>query len=195
MPTKDSTEIIFVLDQSGSMEAIRMATIQGFNTFVNSQSADPGEAYLSLVFFDTHYRFVYAGLPLHEIVPLDESTYRPAGGTALLDALGTAIDTTGQRLSALSEDQRPGKVMVVVLTDGEENSSREYSAQSVRTRIDHQRSKYAWEFLFLGANQDAVLAASSLGIRESISFEATSAETEAVYNSISERVVALRRRG
>ena len=189
---KERTEIVFVLDRSGSMESIRKATLEGFNGFVSNQSALPGEGHLTLVLFDTSYTVAYSGVPLKEVVPLDEASYRPGGGTALLDALGTAIDRTGQRLAALPEAQRPGKVLVVVLTDGEENSSREYSVQAVRDRIEHQRTKYAWEILFLGANQDVFLTAGNLGVKEAIAFEASEEGTQEVYQLVSERVAALR---
>lgn len=195
MVGKDRTEVVFVMDRSGSMGAIRKSAIEGFNGFVRSQAAEPGEASLTLVLFNVDYTVVYSGIPLREMMPLDEATYQPDGGTALLDALGNAIDRTGRRLSGLFEEQQPGKVLVVVLTDGEENSSREYTAQAVRERIEHQRSKYSWEFLFLGANQDAFLSARNLGIGEAIEFEATEAGMEELYFQVAERVAAVRRGG
>ncbi len=172
MLNENLTEIIFVLDKSGSMESIRRETLEGFNDFIHRQLAESGETKISLILFDTKYKVAYAGVPLREVVDLTVSSYEPDGGTALLDALGTAIDRTGQRLAEITPENRPGTVIVVVLTDGQENSSQEYTLEEVRKRVRNQTKNYAWQFLFLGANQDAWLEAGKLGISNAIEFAA-----------------------
>ena len=160
---KDATQIVIVLDRSGSMEAVREATIASFNEFMTSQKAHPSEASLFFVQFNTEYQVLF-DKPLAKAPALSYLTYQPNGATALYDALGQTIDSIGQRLSAVPEYERPNKVIFVVLTDGLENSSRRYSQQMIADRIERQRSKYSWEFVFLGANQDAVLTAHELNI-------------------------------
>lgn len=160
---KDATQIVIVLDRSGSMEAVREATIASFNEFMASQKAHPSEARLFFVQFNTEYQ-VLSDKPIAEAPTLSYLTYRPSGATALYDAVGHTIDSIGQRLSAMCESERPNKVIFVVLTDGLENSGRRYSQQMIAERIAHQRTRYSWDFVFLGANQDAVLSARDLNI-------------------------------
>jgi len=161
---KDYTDLTIVLDRSGSMDSIAEQTIQGFNAFLHEQQQDQGEVLLSLVQFNHNVEESYRALPIREIVPLDHGHYVTDGYTALLDALGQTIEKTGSRLAALAEDQRPSKVIVVVLTDGLENASKDYSQAGVSQMIEHQRQTYAWSFIFLGANQDAILEARKIGI-------------------------------
>ncbi len=181
MLNENLTEIIFVLDKSGSMESIRRETVEGFNDFVHRQLADSGETKISLILFDTKYKVAYAGVPLREVVDLTVSSYMPDGGTALLDALGTAIDRTGQRLAEIDPENRPGTVIVVVLTDGQENSSQEYTLEEVRNRVKNQTKNYAWQFLFLGANQDAWLEAGKMGISNAQEFDADAVGVKSMY--------------
>jgi hypothetical protein len=161
MPDPDFCDFTVVLDRSGSMHSVASDTVGGFNRFVEDQKAAPGRAVLTLVQFDTEYEFVHRAVPVGQVPPLD---FHPRGGTALLDALGRAIVETGERLAAMPEDARPGKIAFVVLTDGQENSSREYTRERVFEMIRRQNEEYSWQFLFLGANQDAISAASSIGI-------------------------------
>jgi uncharacterized protein YegL len=158
------TEILFILDRSGSMASLTEAAISGFNNFLREQAAEPGQARLTLVLFDDRYEVPVAALPLPEITPIDTTVYTARGSTALLDAMGRGIDELGQRLGALPEDQRPGTVIVAVFTDGEENASTRHSWADVNQRIRHQSEKYQWHFLFLGANQDAIATAARVGI-------------------------------
>jgi hypothetical protein len=158
------TEILFILDRSGSMASLTEAAIASFNHFLREQAAEPGQARLTLVLFDDHYEVPVASLPLPEITPIDTTVYTARGMTALLDAMGRGIDELGQRLAALPENERPGTVIVAVFTDGEENASQQYSWQDVTQRIRHQSEAYKWHFLFLGANQDAIATAASIGI-------------------------------
>jgi hypothetical protein len=157
----DFTDITVVMDRSGSMQACRADTEGGFNSFVESQKKLPGSANLTLVQFDTEYDFVHRGVPIQNVPPF---TLVPRGNTALLDAVGRAIVETGERLAALPEADRPGLVTFVIVTDGQENSSREFNLAQIREKITHQRDVYKWQFTFLGANSDAFADAGEMGI-------------------------------
>lgn len=157
----DLTDITLVVDRSGSMQAIQADAEGGVNAFIEQQAREPGEAYLTLVQFDTEYEFVTRGVAIKEVPPY---RLQPRGSTALLDALGRAIQETGARLAAIPEASRPGLVVFVVMTDGEENSSREFTKAQIREKIEHQQTKYNWHFTFLGANQDAFAEAGGLGM-------------------------------
>jgi uncharacterized protein YegL len=159
------TDITIILDKSGSMEARRTDAIGGFNALVDDQKVQPGGAALSLVLFDTTYEVTFTEKRPSDVPALTMETYTPSGGTALLDAMGKTIDATGKRLAAMAKESRPGKVIVVVITDGEENSSREYTYPRVNEMICHQRDVYKWEFIFVGTNQDAIASASRIGIQ------------------------------
>jgi uncharacterized protein YegL len=160
---KDLTHIIIVLDRSGSMSSVQDATISGFNEFISKQRALPGEAALLAVKFDDMYELLFDG-PLAAVPELTRETYVPRGMTALHDAIGRTIDTVGQKLAAMPEDQRPEKVLFMILTDGLENASKEYNREKIASMVQHQREKYSWEFIFLGANQDAVLVGAGFNI-------------------------------
>lgn len=162
---RNATEIVVVLDKSGSMARRQMDAIGGFNQFLQDQQAEPGEANLSLVQFDTTYSIIYSGKSIKEVESLTTETYRPGGNTALNDALARGIIETGKRLSDMSEDDRPDKVIIVVITDGQENSSKEHTKEQVKEMVLHQMEKYGWEFLYLGANVDAFDEAQQLGIK------------------------------
>ena len=159
----DLTDITMVIDRSGSMSSIRTDAEGGINTFVDSQKSEPGEALLTLVQFDTEYEFVHKGLPISSSPPFK---LVPRGSTALLDAVGRAINETGARLSSMEEAQRPGLVVFVIVTDGAENSSKEFTRDKIRQMIEHQQSVYNWQFTFLAANQDAFAEAASMGIAQ-----------------------------
>ncbi len=161
------TDITIVLDKSGSMACVQMDTIGGFNQFLKDQKAAPGDANLSLVLFDTSYELVHEGVPIKDVPELDQGTYVPGGGTALLDALQRAIVSTGSRLASAPESRRASKVIFVVMTDGQENSSREATKQGVAEMIRHQERKYSWNFVYIGANQDSFSEAGQIGIRMS----------------------------
>jgi hypothetical protein len=158
---KDLTDITMVIDRSGSMESIRSDAEGGINTFVQAQRAEAGETLLTLVQFDTEYEFVHKGKPIGQV---PRFKLEPRGSTALLDAVGRAIRETGTRLAAMEESQRPGLVVFVIVTDGQENSSREFTRSKIREMIVHQQSVYHWQFTFLAADQDAFAEGGSLGI-------------------------------
>lgn len=166
------TDITIVLDRSGSMATVADDTKHGFDQFVKEQQECEGEANLTLVQFDTEYEFVHEGKNINDIPPLD---FHPRGMTALLDAMGKAIAQTGERLSKMSEEERPGKVVFVIFTDGQENSSKEFKKATVTGMIKNQTDNYKWQFVFLGANQDAIAEAGSFGINHmsAMSYAAT----------------------
>ncbi len=164
---KNLTEIAFVLDRSGSMQSVAHAAITGFNDFLRDQQAAEGLARLTLVLFDVEYLVLADHLPVQEIVALNSDTYVPRNSTALLDAIGETIERIGKRLEKTPEADRPGKVIVAILTDGLENSSEKFTWKDVAKMIKHQTDAYQWEFLFLGANQDAIATAANLNIHAS----------------------------
>ena len=192
----DLTEIAFVLDRSGSMNPIAADAIGGFNAFLADQQALPGEARLTLVLFDHEYLVPYSHAPIKTVGPLDAKTYVPRGMTALLDAVGRTIDDIGARLAAMPEAERPAKVIVAILTDGQENASRDYTFAKVSGMIKHQQEKYSWEFIFLAANQDAIAAAGALAIqpKDAIAFAPTGLGVRAAHAALSAEVSRRRSR-
>lgn len=156
------TDITVLLDRSGSMESIRKDMQSGFNAFVDSHKETPTTK-LTLIEFDSSnpQHFVYVARPINEVPPME---LLPRGGTPLLDALCDAIDNTGRRLRALPADDRPRGVLFLVITDGEENMSTRFRRKDVFDRVRHQEDKYAWQFMYLGANQDAIAEAGTMGI-------------------------------
>lgn len=158
---QDLTDITLVVDRSGSMQAIQSDAEGGINAFIADQAKEPGEVLLTLVQFDTEYEFVHRGVPASQV---PKNRLIPRGSTALLDAVGRAINETGERLSKMPESERPSLVVFVVMTDGEENSSKEFKKTQIKAMIERQQQDYNWQFTFLGANQDAFAEAADLGI-------------------------------
>lgn len=171
------TDITVLLDRSGSMQSIKTAMESGFAEFVNGHRAIPTTR-LTLIQFDSNndQQVVYADRRIGDVPPL---FLEPNAMTPLWDALCKSIDSTGVRLAAMPERLRPANVLFIVITDGLENASRQYDAHDVRSRIEHQRSRYNWQFLFLGANQDAILTAQDLGIpkAQAITYTASIGDT------------------
>jgi hypothetical protein len=190
------TELAFILDRSGSMQSMTAAAIEGFNFFLHEQQHAQGQARLTLVLFDDEYLVPIQSIPVDEVVPLDHATYVPRNSTALLDAIGRAIDELGARLASLPEAARPGKVIVAILTDGLENASVHETWRTVSDRIRHQTEKYAWDFLFLGANQDAIATAAQLHIAadNAATYQADGIGIRSTARSISRKSTALRAR-
>jgi hypothetical protein len=166
--------VAIVLDRSGSMETVRQATIDGFNEFINKQKSIAGECRVLLAQFDDMYEIVFdKNLP--DVPKLDDETFVPRNMTALFDAMGQTIDRFGAKLREMPEDDRPDRVLMVTITDGEENASHTFSQTDIKRMVEHQTSRYSWDFVFIGANQDAVLTAAKFGIRPqaALSFSST----------------------
>jgi hypothetical protein len=184
------TEIVAVLDRSGSMISCKAEAENGLNHFVDSQKQQPGDALFTLVQFDTEYEFVCQGRPIKEC---EKFELIPRGMTALLDAVGRAINETGSRLSAIDESHRPGLVVFVIVTDGGENSSHEFTRTQIKDLIERQQKDYNWQFTFLGANQDAFAEAASIGISKSAAANYSTRNSEGAYAALSANVTRMRR--
>ena len=186
-----NTEIICVLDRSGSMATVVDDSIGGFNTFLAEQKK-LGDAKLSVVLFDHEYTPLYQGIDLKDAQELNHDTFVPRGSTALLDAIGKTISDAGKRFS--NADVKPEKVIFVILTDGEENSSVEFSKSKIKEMIAHQTEKYSWEFIYLGANQDAIQAGGSIGIAAAAceNYASDSDGTREAYSKMSLKVAKSR---
>jgi uncharacterized protein YegL len=193
---KGLTELVFILDRSGSMGGLESDTIGGFNLMLAKQKAAPGECRITTVLFDNNYELLHDRLDLQAASPLTEKEYFVGGSTALLDAIGRTIHKIGNVQRKSADEYRAEKVLFVIITDGEENSSREYSSDEVKAQIERQKSKYGWEFLFLGANIDAVETAAGLGINRNHAqnYHADSAGSAVVHEAIARATVAFRER-
>jgi hypothetical protein len=156
------TEIAYILDRSGSMASLQKAAIGAFNEFIKSQLDVPGDVRFTLVQFDDAYEVPVAAHAIQNVPELTQATYMPRGSTALLDAIGRTIKETDARIQASPEPDRPGKVIVAIFTDGEENASQHFTVGHVSDLIREFREKNAWEFLFLAANQDAIASAAAM---------------------------------
>lgn len=191
---KGLTEIVFILDRSGSMSGLEADTIGGYNSLIEKQKKEDGEAYISTVLFDEVCEVLHDRIPLEEIRPMTEKEYYVRGCTALLDAIGGAIHHIGNVHKYAREEDRPEKTLFIITTDGQENSSRRYSYEKVKHMVERQREKFGWEFLFLGANIDAVAEASRFGIRanRAANYHSDRAGTEVNYKVLSRAVSAVR---
>ena len=192
---KNLTELVFILDRSGSMAGLEGDTIGGFNAMIEKQRGEPGEAVISTVLFDNETEVIHDRVSLDRVPALTEKEYDVRGCTALLDAVGRAIHHIGNVHKYAREEDRPEKTLFVITTDGLENASRRYTYDKVKAMIERQREKYGWEFLFLGANIDAAREAARFGIRADCAadYHADSIGTEAVYESVCEAVCQVRR--
>lgn len=204
MTKKDLTEIVFILDKSGSMWSIKDDAIGGFNNFIEEQKKTDGEAKVTLVLFSSSwdgdkpsYEIIYEAKDIKNVEPLTNETYKPSGSTALLDTIGHLIDNMGSRLNNTNEEERPENVVFAILTDGQENSSKEFSRKTVFEKITHQTNTYNWQFIYLGANQDAISEAGNLGIKGSFAgnFVADGLGTKSAILNASEMVLSYRATG
>ena len=161
MSRHDLTHLFFLLDRSGSMQSIKTDTEGGFAAFIEEQRSAVGECRVTLAQFDEHYEIVFADTPVADVGPL---RLQPRGSTALLDAMGRMITEAGAALAALPEDERPGSVVVAIMTDGLENASREWTHRAVKALVEQQSTAYAWQFLYMGADQDAIEVGHALGV-------------------------------
>jgi uncharacterized protein YegL len=158
------TELVFILDRSGSMGGLESDTIGGFNSMLEKQKAQPGECRITTVLFDGQYEILHDRLDLRDVNPITDREYFVRGNTALLDAIGKTIHKIGNAQKYTAPEYRADKVLFVITTDGMENASREYTYRHVRRQIERQKSRYGWEFIFLGANIDAAETAAQFGI-------------------------------
>lgn len=190
---QDYTYIAEVLDRSGSMHSVADGTMTGHNEFLQGQKAAPGKADFLLVQFDHEYQVVYDG-PIADAPELTVLNFTPRGQTGLLDAIGKTVYGLGKKLAAMPEDDRPAKVVIVIITDGHENASHEWTRDKVFQLINLQQEKYKWQFIFLGANQDAISAGTNLGVNaaNSMSYSASDAGTRNTYYAAGQSVTRLR---
>lgn len=191
---KDLTEIVFILDRSGSMAGLEQDTIGGFNAMIEKQHREAGEALVSTVLFDNRSEVIHDRLTLNRIPMLSEKEYYVRGCTALLDAVGGAISHIGNIHKYAREEDRPEKTIFVITTDGMENASRIYSYSNVKAMIELQQEKYGWEFLFLGANIDATREAARFGIgaERAANYHADQKGTSLIYETVSEAICQVR---
>ena len=188
------TELVFILDRSGSMAGLESDTIGGFNAMVEKQKREQGDAFLSAVLFSDTSTVLYDRVDIRKVEPMTERQYFVGGCTALLDAIGDAVHHIGNVHKYAREEDRPAKTVFVITTDGMENASRRHTYDEVRRMIERQRERYGWEFLFLGANMDAVSAARRFGIREdrAVRYECDAKGTALNFEVVSETIGSFR---
>ncbi|MDO4977967.1 MAG: vWA domain-containing protein [Eubacteriales bacterium] len=191
---KDLTELVFILDRSGSMSGLESDTIGGFNSLISKQKKESGQALISTVLFDDEMEVLYDRVLLDQIEPMNDSQYYVRGCTALLDAIGGAIHHIGNVHKYVREEDRPEKTIFIIMTDGMENSSRRYTYDKVKRMVERQRERYGWEFLFLGANMDAIKVAGRFGVKASraVNYECDSEGTKLNYEVLSKAVSKVR---
>ena len=191
---KNLTELVFILDRSGSMSGLEADTIGGFNAMIEKQKKEAGEALVSTILFDNDSQVIHDRVPLDRVPALTEKEYFVRGCTALLDAVGGAIHHIGNVHKYAREEDRPEKTLFVITTDGMENASSRYTYDKVRSMIRHEKEKYGWEFLFLGANIDAAREAARFGIDadRAANYYADHQGTGVIYEAVSEAVCQVR---
>lgn len=191
---KSITEIVFILDKSGSMSGLETDTIGGFNSMLNKQKKAEGEAFVTTVLFDHGYELLHDRINVRGISPITEKDYEVGGTTALLDVIGFTIQKIVNVQKRTSEEERADQVLFVITTDGMENASREFSPSKIKKMIELQKEKYGWDFMFLGANIDAVSTAAQFGIDEdfAVDYHADEIGTKLNYEMVSEAVSNLR---
>ena len=188
------TELVFILDRSGSMAGLESDTIGGFNAMIEKQKKEEGECYVSTVLFDNESEVLHDRLKLKDIKPMTDRDYTVRGCTALIDAIGGAIHHIGNIHKYARPEDVPQHTMFIITTDGMENASRRYSSDDVKKMIERQKSKYGWEFLFIGANIDAVETAAKYGIDRdrAVNFHADKKGTHILYDAVSMAVSSVR---
>ena len=181
------TQLVFIIDRSGSMSGLEKDTVGGFNSVLSQNREVPGECLVTTILFSTDFTVLHDAVPLEQVKDMTLRDYRPGGCTALLDAMGSAI-------TRMLWQEEPGNVQFIIITDGEENSSREYRLSQIREMVTRLQTQRGWDFLFLGANMDAISAAGSLGIRanRAVTSHADVRGTAVQYEAVSEATVAFR---
>lgn len=191
---KGLTEIVFILDKSGSMSGLEADTIGGYNSFLERQKKEEGEAYVSTVLFSDTNSVIHDRVPISKIESMNDKQYSVGGCTALLDAIGGAIKHIGNVHKYAREEDRPEKTVFVITTDGQENSSRVYDYEKIKKLVKKQQEKYGWEFIFLGANIDAITEAGRLGIasNRAVRYECDGVGTMLNFECMSESIANFR---
>ena len=192
---KDLTEVVFILDKSGSMSGLESDTIGGFNSLIEKQKKEEGEALISVVLFNDESNVIYDRVPVGKVEPMNDKQYFVGGCTALLDAIGGAIHHIGNVHKYAREEDRPEKTLFIITTDGMENSSRKYSYDKVKKLVEKQKKTYGWEFLFLGANIDAIEEAERFGINadRAVNYECDGAGTQHNFDCLNVMMTGARR--
>lgn len=190
------TELVFILDRSGSMSGLEKDTIGGFNSMIEKQKKEDGVCYVSTLLFDDRCEVLHDRVKLSDISPMTEDDYFVRGSTALLDALGGAIKHIGNIHKYARSEDVPENTLFVITTDGMENASHKYTAEKIKQMIERQQKKYGWEFIFIGANIDAVTTAKNYGIapERAVNYTADSRGTNALFSSVGKAVCAVRSR-
>ncbi|MBR1700754.1 MAG: hypothetical protein IJ716_02240 [Lachnospiraceae bacterium] len=191
---KGLTEIVFILDRSGSMSGLETETIGGYNSMLEKQKKEEGEAVISTILFDNQVEILHDRKALEKVEPITEKEYYVRGCTALLDAVGGAIHRVGKLQKELPEEERPEKTLFIITTDGMENASKEYTYDKVRKMVEKKKRKLHWEFIFLGANIDAVKVAGQFGVAKNraVRYECDSAGTKLNFEVMSKLVSCAR---
>jgi len=191
---KNLTELVFILDRSGSMSGLELDTIGGFNSMIAKQKSEAGQAVISTVLFDNTSEVIHDRVDIQKIEPMTDKQYYVRGCTALLDAIGGAIHHIGNVHKYARDEDRPEHTLFIITTDGMENASHKYSSDRVKEMIERQKTKYGWEFLFLGANIDAVETAGNFGIDagRAVNYHCDSEGTALNYEVLSEAICSVR---
>lgn len=194
MAKNNITELVFILDRSGSMAGLESDTIGGFNSLIEKQKKQPGECYVSTILFDNYSEVIHDRVKLEDVKPMTDQEYTVRGCTALLDAIGGAIRHIASIHKYARPEDVPEHTLFVITTDGMENASRKFDAERVKRMIGHEKEKYGWEFLFLAANIDAVSTASRFGIGadRAVNYRADKKGTRVIYDSVCETVCDMR---
>jgi len=191
---KGLTEVVFILDRSGSMSGLESDTIGGFNSMLKKQKKEAGQAYISTILFDDSCEVLHDRVPVNQVEPINENQYYVRGCTALLDAVGGAIKHIINVHKYAREEDRPEKTVFIITTDGMENSSRKYSYEKIKKMIEKEQKKYGWKFIFIGANIDSIAEAGRFGIKASraVNYVHDNKGTEMVYTAMSNAISAVR---
>lgn len=187
---KNLTEIVAILDRSGSMRGLQDDTIGGFNGFIDKQKEEAGEANLTVVLFDDQYEVLHEAVDIKKVRSLNSKDYYARGMTSLLDAVGKTITSVGGRLAGMNEEDRPHKVIFLITTDGDENNSQEYTADKIKEMVKLQEDTYKWEFIFLGANIDSFGDGAKMGYsgNNTANYSADAIGTSTLFRAINNRV-------
>ena len=186
----ETSELVFILDRSGSMSGLEKDTIGGFNSLIQKQRKEKGKCYVSCVLFDDVQEVIYDRVPLNEVKKMTQKEYYARGCTALLDAMGGAIHHIGNVHKYSKEEI--GKTLFIIITDGLENSSKRYTYVTIKQMVERQKEKYGWEFIFIGANMDVIQEANKFGIDQAVRYACDEEGTALNYSVLSENIIKMR---